>query len=381
MYAPLNIERDVTVNGKTVKERASGARVVSDWLGQTVKPGPDGVEVITPNEAMKTGNLDIPERLRQWLLDLRLLRHVPLCYLVPDARLLPPESIRFFHVDQTWTDRVIDGVFAAANIGTVDSVFRYFMLEILRHMLNREVAALASGLSADDVKPYEGPLTGMLMRSEAVSRWPDMIVRAFADTKRATAKRPLPESEEVAVLRAEPISRDIYIAIFAGDPVRVEVREPHVGVRYGVEPTNPLKPELGYRVNLRTPGGEQVSDRYVKIKLEDKTRVLDVENLLAGIKAKPTPTEESPWKNGIKNNPGQGSNVPDSAARAVAIHLEQRPYVQVFQRKVDEERGSLSVREVRAAGKPAVLSLRGGRQMKLDKFAARVGHSLEQEER
>src|ERR1700710_2779318 len=86
-----------------------------------IQSSPDGL-IFAPPEGdnpyyMKVA---IPDRLREFLTDLRLLRHIPISYFVPDAALLPPESIRFFHVDPTWMDRVIEGVFSAANTGTVD---------------------------------------------------------------------------------------------------------------------------------------------------------------------------------------------------------------------------------------------------------------------
>ena len=47
-----------------------------------------------------------------WFANLAMLEGVPFNYLVPDERMLPPESIRFFHVDQDWIDALIDGAFS-----------------------------------------------------------------------------------------------------------------------------------------------------------------------------------------------------------------------------------------------------------------------------
>lgn len=160
----------------------------------------------------------------------------------------------------------------------------------------------------------------------------------------------------------------------------VELREPHVGVRYGVEPKNPLDPGLGYRVNLRTPAGQPLDGKFVNVHLAAGTRVLKVDELLAGIRANLSLTQESPWKGEIKGGPAEGGNVPESAARAVATHLEQNPYVQVFQRTVDEEQGYALAGEVMLAGR-GVLNMRHGRRVKLDKYAAPAGRGLEQEER
>ena len=51
----------------------------------------------------------LPEVVRTWLARLRMLEGVPFQHLVPDAELLPPESIRFFHLDREWTDALTQG--------------------------------------------------------------------------------------------------------------------------------------------------------------------------------------------------------------------------------------------------------------------------------
>src|SRR4051812_1560004 len=100
----------------------SGTQAVIDWMGTAKIDGTaDGLVELTPadDHSYPIDHIILSDRLRDWLLDLHLLRHLPLAYLVPDERLLPAEAIRFFHVDQGWIDRVIDGAVAAANVGTV----------------------------------------------------------------------------------------------------------------------------------------------------------------------------------------------------------------------------------------------------------------------
>ena len=56
-----------------------------------------------------------PEEIADWIAQLKLLRGVPLSSLVGDEMQLPPESIRFFYVDESWTAQMING---ALSIGT-----------------------------------------------------------------------------------------------------------------------------------------------------------------------------------------------------------------------------------------------------------------------
>src|SRR5262249_15575465 len=156
----------------------------------------------------------------------------PLTYLVPDQALLPTESIRFFHVDPTWVDRIVDGVFSAANTGTVDIVFSCQLLALARKALDKRLEDLADSNVAGSTWTADKEMTGMLIGCELVRRWPDMIVQAYGG------------STPVAVMRAETLSRDIYIALFAGQPTKVTIQEPFNGVRFGVEPAKKLNPLL-----------------------------------------------------------------------------------------------------------------------------------------
>ncbi len=61
---------------------------------------------------------EMPPYMESFLAHLRLLVGVPFDYLVPDERLLPDESIRFFYIDRSWTDRLVDGAIAVGKIGT-----------------------------------------------------------------------------------------------------------------------------------------------------------------------------------------------------------------------------------------------------------------------
>src|SRR5260370_40752959 len=56
--------------------------------------------------------------MESFVAQLPLLVGVPSAYLAPGARLLPPESIRFFYLDRSWTDRLVDGAVAVGKIGT-----------------------------------------------------------------------------------------------------------------------------------------------------------------------------------------------------------------------------------------------------------------------
>ncbi len=233
---------------------ATGVQAVVDLVSvYDIQTTPDGLEFASPGDLSKWAieGVKMPERLRGFLDDLRLLRRIPISYLVPDPNLLPPESIRFFHVNQTWIDRVIDGVFSNTNVGTVDFHYSLTTLQLIR-------AA---------VDPAPGGMTGILIRSELTRRWPKMIVRAFSSTVAG-----VDDESTIPVLRCEAISRDMFIALFAGQPKRIHIREPFEGVRFGVESND----QGDYVVDQRLDNGTVV-DADVEVPMRSQSlRTIDV---------------------------------------------------------------------------------------------------------
>jgi hypothetical protein len=263
-------------------------------LAEAASSGPDGLTVIpagSPAPATKYV-VELSDRLLAWLRDLRVLRHVPLAYLVPDPALLPPESIRFFHVDRTWADRLVDGAMSAANIGTVDMTFTAATLTDLRRMLDAELALTPTT-----------PITGMLIRSELIERWPDLIVETLP-------------AGEVPVIRQDALSRSLMIVLFAGTPTEVRLREPDVGLRFGVEAN---EQQHRYEVNLHNnQTGQELADT-IEVKLT-AGRVLQLTELVKHLKP-PVPGDPT-------------------RSRDIAINLRQAPYVAVFRNTVPAAHGS-----------------------------------------
>jgi hypothetical protein len=188
---------------------------------------------------------ELPPYLASFLAHLRLLIGVPFEYLVPDARLLPPESIRFFYLDRSWTDRLIDGVIAVGKLGTRDQSHHQeqnpalasrldglekYVRDLQRALLDYEGARNAEVGQA-------GTVTGFLLRSAAVAGWPHMEVRAFDRILPEQPDLTSPEVEQarVPLLRLERLSPSVLIAIFDGIPKLVWCEEPHHGVQFGVK--------------------------------------------------------------------------------------------------------------------------------------------------
>lgn len=299
----------------------TGVEAVLDvTTAYSIEASQDGLEFASPDDfgKWKIDGVTMPDRLKQFIHDIRVLRRIPISYLVPDADLLPPESIRFFWVDQTWVDRVIDGVFSNTNLGTVDFHYNLTSLQAIRDAL-----PISSGV-----------ITGILIRSELTRRWPKMTVDAYSVLNVADVDAP----GDIKVLRAEPISRDMFIALFDGKPRRLHIREPFEGVRYGVEGTS----LADYNVDRRDAQGIVQNGNVPIVPRDNSLRTLNIESLRDSL---------------------QPPNMRD--ARGVALHLEQRPFVQVFLDNVPESKGSVN------PPPDGTVKLRNGKEFTL-KFATQA---------
>lgn len=206
-----------------------------------------------------------------WLTRLHLLQGVPFGYLVPDTRMLPDESIRFFQVDNAWIEALIDGAFSIGAPGvTADTGARLRTIAALsaRARRRRVRAALTGGAETPGAAgPGSAPeaITGFLLRSAAVSGWPGLEVRGYADTG---AQHLLP------LLRLERVAPSLLFCLLAGVLQRVDLQEPPEGVHFGVDPAPPSSPapwskQLRYasgdgtiQVGSWIPGGvQQVTPR------------------------------------------------------------------------------------------------------------------------
>lgn len=194
----------------------------------------------------------MPPYMETFLSHLRLLIGVPFDYLVPDARLLPIESIRFFYLDRSWTDRLVDGAIAVGKIGSREQAHHQARASYVSRQLDiteRHVRDLQRRrLVFDDLGKLPLPgtadvVTGFVIRSRAVSGWPQMDVRAYKFSGTVGPNNPPPNFDpsapaiaqrQLKTLRLERLAPGVMIALFQGVPNMVMCEEPHHGIQFGV---------------------------------------------------------------------------------------------------------------------------------------------------
>jgi hypothetical protein len=227
----------------------------------------------------------LQEKLADWLANLALLHQIPVSYLIPSEEMLPTESIRFFTIDKHWLEALLYG---ACSIGerlrnTVAklSVGQLSMeedtthdLKILKkklvHLLEPDEKLLR--ISADAEKSIwqiatsyfedrftllsikngfvvhdnyhrfktleklmpeqiHQETTGCLLRSEAVTDWPDLRIEAFTKMNSKT------DNAEIGLrlLRKEQLSNDILLFMFQETLQTVNVHLEPEGLHFALE--------------------------------------------------------------------------------------------------------------------------------------------------
>ncbi|MEU4643768.1 hypothetical protein [Micromonospora sp. NPDC023814] len=308
---------------------SAGGRLLAERLGALVGPPADtagepapraralaaaarAVTVAGPVAAATADVPPLPPYVEHVLARWSLLHDLPFRYLVPDARLLPPESIRFFRLDGGWLERLRAGALAVGGDGSRERAGTQTLLpqvtaavteqlplvrEVQRTRMSIPVAAdlLAEARAAGDLAAAAGPVpvTGFLLRSSLVSGWPGMEVRAWASDDQAVV-RPGVDPDELArtrpdlvveLLRLERLSPSVLVALFRGAPRLVWLEEPPQSVQFGLEADG-----TGWRAPIRDGAGPDLGSVAVPMRPGPVPGVVDVAGLARNLdQARPLP--------------------------------------------------------------------------------------------
>ena len=214
------------------------------------------------------------EQIADWIAKLRLLGGVPVHYLVPDQRMLPIESIRFFQIDESWIVSLIDGAFSIGRSVTGDDPAEAARLRHVHDLAIRKTTGARARHFGLEVSDGSGVMSGFLLRSAVVGGWPNMEIEA---TDAA--------GNLLIALRHERLASDIMFCIYDGLLKTVKFREPAETLHFGIEQgTEGHIKQLKY-VD-KGPGGQEpgskIEDVAVDVRLRDpaaNNNVLDIEKL------------------------------------------------------------------------------------------------------
>jgi len=221
--------------------------------------------------------------ITEWLARLYLLKGVPFEYLVPDARLLPPESVRFFYVDQNWLDSLLDGALSIGIQTSIDSTFQTLMFDVIRdavrelvHTVRDRLLGIATTTTPAPGDAGDGSMAGMLVRSAVVSGWPGLEVKAAGTASDEG------DADPIKLLRMDHVGSDVLLCLFPRLPAWVAIDEPHEGLHFGLESERKV-----YLRHLTVPDAGRLFEPQDTVSaVIDPQRMLDIRALLIALKGK-----------------------------------------------------------------------------------------------
>jgi hypothetical protein len=228
----------------------------------------------------------VPASVQNWLGQAMLLYGVPFRYLVPDAEMLPPESIRFFYMNLDWINAMLQGACSVGRASETDELAdqllraRFFeMSEKLALELRVSAKAAADerrGEEASAAPPapmLHWPLTGFLMRSAAVESWIGLESTASGVS---AAGQPI---TSLQILRMDRLAPDILLCIYNGKVTHIEAKEPPEGIHFGA-----VSKGSGYeKTALRKTSGVARTTDGKGLEVPTRGRTVSVAELAAGI--------------------------------------------------------------------------------------------------
>jgi hypothetical protein len=169
---------------------------------------------------------DVIDSIAKWLANLSLVFPVPFSYLVPDPRMLPVESIRFFYIDSNWIDALTAGALSIAIHNSLDASLHQALLPTVRRAVatgRRNLFSRTRSDAAFNTSNTGAGMSGMLIRSQLVPAWPQLLITATLG------------GAPVNIVRNDCPSPNVRLCIFDGIPDTVTLAEPYQGVLFGVE--------------------------------------------------------------------------------------------------------------------------------------------------
>jgi hypothetical protein len=225
---------------------------------------------------------ELPATVREWLARRVLLYGVPFLYLVPDERMLPLPSMRFFRIDPLWIKRMLEG---ACSVGRNSTE-----AELVDSILGDEFFKIAvNGSTKVRRRPDEGegpknppsptfPFEGFLLRSPLVRGWQGLEMEAWYWKKEGGDFKEVPAPP----LRIDRLAPDIMLCIFNGPLAKIEIRQPPEGMHFGADGfqksslRNVTAKDPGRQIGLKEGLKESVK---IPFRGDEGLRVVDVPEL------------------------------------------------------------------------------------------------------
>lgn len=145
-----------------------------------------------------------------WVLDKLHLANVPAHYLIPDTSFLPQETLRFFYLDENWTDALVDGALSLANhwaSSPGDDFCRTAIKGVIQERVHKPDPTLGGW-------HVQMPQYGFILRSQLLVQFPDIAVNVeYAETRTKAG-----EALKAPILVQKTLSDDTMYCLFDCTP-------------------------------------------------------------------------------------------------------------------------------------------------------------------
>ncbi len=206
--------------------------------------------------------INIPEGLKDYAGELRLLKDIPFTYLLSDVPDLSEESIRFFMVDINWTDALLDGAFSIGRVCARDCVTdnfvinaakerrNYFETPRMKRMHPNHKNTLKKSVPDNAANEDYSLISGFIMRSQLVRRMKGLLLYGY--DKQGAPKSNDDDGTPLNILRMETLAEDILICLFHGKVYEILIAEPKTGLRFGVSTVDETGAKISRSIDLRS---------------------------------------------------------------------------------------------------------------------------------
>jgi len=249
---------------------------------------------------------DFPITVQNWLGQTMLLYGVPFHYLVPDEKMLPAESIRFFYINPDWIECLLQGACSLGrsnkNDGLADQLLRVRFFEVSQRQAlklrsdakqaaerrregragaDQGAAEAREPASEDGTPELHWPLSGYLLRSAVVETWIGLEGTAIGVDSIGKTLNPL------QILRMDRLAPDVLLCIYNGKVTNIEIKQPPEAVHFGAQTAKTADPnvESHTKSGLRALPHTKPKGNSLEVPMR-ALRVVDITGLVNAIKEK-----------------------------------------------------------------------------------------------
>ena len=171
---------------------------------QPTKIDKNSIQLLFQSQQTNATATDMPQSIIAWFKNLILLNSIPFNYLVPDPDLLPLESLRFFQVDTTWLECVIDGAFGIGDVLTQEADYQQCKQKVLSSIQHSET------------------VTGFLLRSQVIEHYPSLEIKGMDY-----------QGKVLKFLRLERLSNNVMSCLFSGVLASITINQKPEALHFG----------------------------------------------------------------------------------------------------------------------------------------------------